>query len=271
MVKFKKILTKCLAAFLAFAILPCIFYALSIFDITVSAEQDAIPDRNYEILTKEWDDDIHSSITTDYLGERLKLSECRTIPVTACVRDETDSPEKNVYISFFIDDSNPHHLSLRYHKKLSEEERTVYICSKKDGESVLEEFAEDAYTQEWLTFCFENGSEDYNRFYAEGCVLGVTVDLRALAILESVETGSIFVRTCIAEDFFHLGNYRVRSSGIFYATDGEYVAFSDVSEEDAIAILTGELPGEDPPVEDPPADEPRGFWATLVDFFDGCD
>jgi hypothetical protein len=53
---------------------------------------------------------------------------------------------------------------------------------------------------------------------------------------------------------------------IYYATDGEYIAFSDVSMDDAEYIFTG--------VRKEPADaldEPRGFWATFADLFDGCD
>ena len=280
MIRIKRILTKCLAAVLGFVILPCIFaFGASYAEAVPESEKEPIysPEALPQVSPREPDEYIHASIASDCIGKVYKISDLGQITVSASVSDEIESPENNVFVSF-IPSNRDHHLSMRYiANSYDATPETVYIGCWEDGERVLKEFAEGVYTQEWLTFYFENGSDDYTRFYNEGCHLKAQVDIRALAALDSVETGSIAIRGCIDENFFY-GNvdYRFGASCIFYASDGEYVAFSDVSNEDAIFILTGELPSdepsvEDPPAEDPPAEEPRGFWATFIDLFNGCD
>ena len=272
MIKIKRILTKCLAAVLGFVILPCIFAFGTSCAGTQPEDEDktiCFPDDSgiFETVLKP-DEYIHASIASDCIGKVYKISDLGQITVSASVSDEIESPENNVFVSF-IPGNRYHHLSMRYiANSYNAKPETVYIRFYEDKEVSIKEFVEGVYTQEWLTFYFENGSDDYTRFYNEGCFLKAQVDIRALAALDSVETGEIHIRACIGDRLDGNESYRFGGDTIFYASDGEYVAFSDVSDEDAIAMLTAETT---PPAEEPPVEKPRGFWATFADLFDGCD
>ena len=97
------------------------------------------------------------------------------------------------------------------------------------------------------------------------------VDLRSLGVIESVEVGSFALHTWISPDSTISFAERLTYKLVFYATDGEYVAFSDVSYEDAVAILTGDPADEPAEPTTPPESDSPSFWQKIADFFDGCD
>ena len=266
MIKVKRILTKCLAAVLGFALLPCFFYAFGALSYA-SGEDLSVPFTLPEPSPPEYDEDISISVSFDLLGERIKISEKKYVNVSYTVNDNAESPEFNVLVLFANGEHDLSHAYKGFYPHVNRDN----VCYIIDHNKELKEFASRCYTQEYIYFYFENGSEEYNDFYSNGCQFDFSVDLRSLAVIESVEASSFASAVLIVPDATSGYFYRDNSNGVFYATDGEYVAFSDVSEEDAIFILTGELPDEDPPAEDSPAEEPRGFWATFTDLFDGCD
>ena len=265
MIKIKRILTKCLSALLAFVLLPCFYYAFGALSFA-AGEDLAVPLTLPEPLPPEYDEDISISVSFDYLGERIKISENNYVNISYTVNDNAESPD-------------PHNVLVRsttpyiYHAYTPDrtDDNVCYIMPYKRGGTELKKFEAGVYTTEYLYFYFENGSEEYNEFYSNGCTFNFSVDLRTLAAEEAIKVRGFILAVSTVPEASNRTVYRENKNFIALATDGEYVAFSDVSEEDAIAILTGELPGEEPPVEDPPAEEPHGFWATLVDFFDGCD
>ena len=265
MIKIKRILTKCLSALLAFVLLPCFYYAFGALSFA-AGEDLAVPLTLPEPLPPEYDEDISISVSFDYLGERIKISENNYVNISYTVNDNAESPD-------------PHNVLVRsttpyiYHAYTPDRtnDNVCYIMPYKRGGTELKKFEAGVYTTEYLYFYFENGSEEYNKFYSDGCTFSFSVDLRTLMAEESIKNYAFILAVYTVPDATSGTLYRDNKDFIFLASDGEYVAFSDVSNEDAIFILTGELPSEEPPVEDPPAEEPHGFWATLVDFFDGCD
>ena len=271
MIKIKRILTKCLAGALGFVLLPCFYYAFGALSFA-AGEDLAVPLTLPEPSPPEYDEDISISVSFDYIGEKIKISEKKYVNVSYTVNDNAESPELNVLVLFANGEHDLSHAYKGFYPHVNRDN----VCYIIDHNKELKEFASRCYTQEYIYFYFENGSEEYNDFYSNGCQFDFSVDLRSLAVIESVEASSFASAVLIVPDATSGYFYRDNSNGVFYATDGEYVAFSDVSEEDAIFILTGELPSEEPPVEEPPAEdppteEPRGFWATFADLFDGCD
>lgn len=274
MIKIKRTLTKCLAALLAFVLLSCFCLALGTSCAEPQPEKE-IPfappdDTGIFDYTPEYDEDISISVSFDYFGEKIKISENNYVNISYTVNDNVESPD-------------PHNVLVRsttpyiYHAYTPDRTDNVcYIMPYKRGGTELKKFEAGIYTTEYLYFYFENGSEEYNKFYSDGCTFDFSVDLRTLAADESIKNYAFILAVYTVPEATSGTFYRNNKDFIFLATDGEYVAFSDVSNEDAIFILTGELPSdepsvEDPPVEEPPVEEPRGFWATLADFFDGCD
>ena len=265
--KFGKFIIKVIYTVICFSLVPCV---LSIFNfVPVNADEDAstmyVPDPYFSV-----------TVQTGVSGKKFKLSEKTHIQLTAYVRDNIESPKDDVYITFR---SSTHPLSYAYHcdDRFYPEDsvKKVYIFGHNaDNEWDYREINTDTYTQDRLWFCFLNGSEEYEQFYTEGCQLRLSVDLRALAVAESPESGSLAVTVRTID-----GEYRSRSHGIYFATDGNYVAFSYESSEDAMAILmeTNDAPAvdNDTPVDiEPPHDahdEPRNFWSVFEDIFNGCD
>ena len=273
MIKVKRILTKCLAVALGFVLLPCFYYAFGALSFAAS-EDLAVPLTLPEPSPPEYDEDISISMSFDHLGKKIKISENKYIDVSYTVNDNAESPDAHnvlvrcttpylyhAYMGFF-----PHYTPDRI-------DNVCYIIPYEWDSSwykELKEFEARMYTTEYLYFYFENGSEEYDKFYSKGCTFNFRVDLRTLAAEESITSSCFILAVSMVDDAISGITYRKNKNFVFWASDGEYVAFSDVSEEDAIFILTGELPDEDPPAEDSPAEEPRGFWATFIDLFDGC-
>ena len=265
MIKIKRILTKCLAVALGFVLLPCFYYAFGALSFA-AGEDLAVPLTLPEPLPPEYDEDISISVSFDHIGEKIKISENNYVDISYTVNDNAESPDAH---NVLVRSTTPY----LYHAYTPD--RTDNVCYIRP-EKELKEFEAGIYTTEYLYFYFEKGSEEYNKFYSDGCTFDFSVDLRTLAVDESIKNYAFILAVYTVPDATSGTFYRDNKDFIFLASDGEYVAFSDVSKADAIFILTGELPSdepsvEDPPAEDPPAEEPRGFWATFADLFDGCD
>lgn len=267
----KRIPTKCLSALLAFVLLPCFCLALGTSCAEPQPEKEIpfVPPNDTGIFESEsdsWNDEhIPISVSFDYFGKKIKLSEKKSVLISYTVKDIAAPTNLNVLIIF---ENGEYDLAQSYRGN-GPDIKPDNICYVMGRAKELKEFPPLCYTQEPLCFYFENGCEEYNDFYRDGCELYFLVDLRSLGVIESVETSSFGLRVFITPDASYKFAERFTNDIVFYATDGEYVAFSDISEEDAKAILTG-IPVEEPP-EEPPVEEPRGFWATLADIFDGCD
>ena len=266
MIKVKKILTKCLAGILGFALLPSFYFVLG--TLSTSASSDVIGCN----LSYHQDKFIFAEIFLQNVnvGEKVELSEVVELEVYAHVQDTCDEEisSEDILINF-VPKSNItfHEIPIKY---MSDVSKVVYYhYDRETNEHLLLPSDPDVYTEGSLMLLVENGSSSYESIKGAGVDLRYKISLSPLLLATSVKTGTIGL-------VIHTGAElpskfdRYKHDVVYYATDGEYVAFSDVSYEDAIFILTGELP-DDPWAEDPPAEEPRGFWATFIDLFDGCD
>ena len=259
---------------------------LSCFCMTLGTScADPQPDDYEEILviddteifggsgTQTYDEDISISVSFDYWGKKIKISEKNIIGVTYTVYDNAGPSDLNVLIIF---QNRMHELSRSYLSQayvgngpsIEPDDNVCYVMGKHDE---LKEFPKGCYTQEPLCLYFENGSKEYNNFYNYGCEMNFYVDLRSLGVIESVEAGAFGVHTFMPPDSTISFTVRNAYKAVFYATDGEYVAFSDVSYEDAVAILTGDPADEPAEPTTPPESDSPSFWQKIADFFDGCD
>lgn len=224
--------------------------------------------------THTYDEDISISVSFDYWGKKIKISEKNTIGVTYTVYDNAGPSDLNVLIISHnrMPELLPRlYLSQGYFGNGPSIEPDDNVCYVLGSHQELKEFPKGCYTQEPLCLYFENGSEEYNNFYNYGCEMYFGVDLRSLAVIESVEVGNLNLAVFIPPDSTISFAERDACKGVFYATDGEYVAFSDVSYEDAVAILTGDPADEPAEPTTPPESDSPSFWQKIADFFDGCD
>ena len=223
--------------------------------------------------TPTYDEDISISVSFDYLGKKIKISEKNFIGVTYTAYDNAGPSDLNVLIIFknWMHELSESYLSQGYYGNGPSLEPDDNVCYVMGSHDELKEFPYRCFTQEPLCFYFENGSKEYNNFYNYGCEMNFYVDLRSLAVIESVEVGTLNLAVFIPPDSTIGFADRYTTNIVFYATDGEYVAFSDVSDEDAIAILTGDPADEPAEPTTPPESDSPSFWQKIADFFDGCD
>ena len=266
MIKIKRILTKCLAGALGFVLLPSFYFVLG--TLSTSASSDVMGGNLYYHQDKFIFAEI--SLPNVNVGEKVELSEVVELEVYAHVQDTCDeeisSEDILINLAPYIS-SKFTQLPIKYMSDVSKV--GYYHYDRETNEYLFLPSDPDVYTEESLMLLVENGSSSYESIKGAGVDLRYKISLSPLLISTSVRTGTIgLVIKTGAELPSKFDRYK--HDVVYVATDGEYVAFSDVSYEDAIFILTGELP-DDPWAEEPPAEEPRGFWATFADLFDGCD
>ena len=256
-----KILTKTIYTVVCFSVMLAVLIMGSL--VTGSATGETL---EYKPSEK-----IYVSLHIDYIGQKVKLSEVYYLGVLAGYRNDEETGEKDVRVAF-------------YAKELSESSSLGFSTARlflpiaayryTGGEEVYynpsssyHPFGDTYYIQDRLFYLYEHDSEDFKKItnpentdaYGEFAhVRGFSVDLRRLVTVDALSKGVFNLAVTVGYNQNDLGWESNRVS-IYFATDGEYIAFSKVSADDAEAILT-----------DTPA-KPQSFWASLSDLFDGCD
>ena len=254
MSKFKKIVVKFFVAITCLSLLPILSCLLSQIRVSASSPDYVLPTTAY------------AAIDFDYIGKRVKLP-TNKIEVRASIRNDEETQAKDVEIKFGFAKMG---LSGDTDVKvacLSEEAYYWEWLEPGRGEYVSIDTAH--YKNKGLYLFYENGSQEFEKL-----VNPTTVDAygeRAHTILfgfqfsdlsDSIKKkwGTMYLYVYTG---YNLELSEVGSGGaeIYYVTDGDYVAFSAVSVDDAERILYGEF---------------GYFWRvtlpnTLNDLFDGCD
>ena len=273
MKKLIKIIQKVLFSVVCFSLMTCIYFVLSPINASATPPTFDTPKTAYV------------SVYTPLIGKKVLLRDTPELFVTVGVRNEEETKQKDALLRFSAGSSDfDFHSSpaggygnslpvLAYSFTYIDSryvDEKAYICwyNEDEGTDDFFEFDENTYVQSFLFRIYEHGTDNFTRITepketdAYGELVHKTffyVNLKSLAIAtaENLECGSIGASVTTGynlEDREQGG----RSGGFYYATDGEYVAFSDASEEDAKAILTG-IPVGEPPEE--PSEEPKGFFS----------
>ena len=254
MSKFKKIVVKFFVAITCFSLLPVLNCLLSQIRVSACSSDYVTPTTAY------------AAIDFDYIGKRVKLP-TEKIEVRASIRNDEETQAKDVKIRFgfaTMSLSNDSDVELAC---LSEEEYYWEGLEQERGEYVSIDTAH--YKNKGLCLFYENGSQEFEKL-----VNPTTVDAygeKAHTILfgfqfsdlsDSIKKkrGTMYLYVITGYNL----EYSEKGSGIaeiYYVTDGDYVAFSAESYDDAERILYGEF---------------GYFWKvtfpnTLNDLFDGCD
>ena len=242
-----------------------------------------------EIQTYKPSENVYASLYIDYIGQKVKLSEVYYLTVRAGYRSDDETGGKNVRVAFYATELSEssslgfemarRYLPIAAYRYTGGEE--VYYNPR----SSYHPFSHENYIQDRLFYLYDHDSEDFKKVtnpentdaYGESArVRRFSVDLRRLVTVETVSKGVFNLAVTLGHDQDDVEEESNRIS-IYFATDGEYIAFSKVSYEDAESILTGEpvkptAPSEpsDNPSKEPP-EETASFWETISDFFDGCD
>ena len=259
MKKLMKILTKVVYTVVCFSVMLAVLIMGSL--VTGSATGES--------PTYKPSEKVYLSLYIDYIGQKVKLSEVYELVVVVAFRNDEETQTKDMLVSFYAyEDIEDVKLSYSYRHlpikaPYNPRDEQVYW----NPQSTYEEFNEQVFIQSMLFYIYENDSEDFKNVtdpeqtdaYGEAAhKRAFHVDLRRLATVVTVNRGAICASAKVG---YNLDYYEVEANRdtIYYATDGEYIAFSKVSADDAEAILT-----------DTPA-KPQSFWASLSDLFDGCD
>ena len=279
MKKLMKILQKTAFVILCFLLLPGIHLALNrvISSANMSEIEVHIPTTCYV------------SMHIDYLGERVKCAAVDELEVTVAVRNDEERQEKDLKISFFAQ-KMPGNWELPV-AHFYEDDMAYYWARGGEWKPI----DKGDYKAEAVYLFYNHNSDDILKYSSPTTedVYGEKAHILLFKVRISnlisdnneVKTGRICTYT---ETRYNLDHTEWGGGGetIYYATDGEYIAFSKVSYEDAESILTGEpvkptAPSEpkppacepDEPVDDPvdePLDCSPSFWESLSDLFDGC-
>ena len=263
MKKLMKILQKTAFVILCFLLLPGIHLALNrvISSANMSEIEVHIPTTCYV------------SMHIDYLGERVKCAAVDELEVTVAVRNDEERQEKDLKISFFAQ-KMPGNWELPV-AHFYEDDMAYYWARGGEWKPI----DKGDYKAEAVYLFYNHNSDDILKYSSPTTedVYGEKAHILLFKVRISnlisdnneVKTGRICTYT---ETRYNLDHTEWGGGGetIYYATDGEYIAFSKVSYEDAESILTGEPVKPTTPSEpDPPASEPS-FWESLSDIFDGC-
>ena len=249
-----KAFRKTVFCFLCFSLLPILSCLLSQIRVSASSPDYVLPTTAY------------AAIDFDYIGKRVKLP-TNKIEVRASIRNDEETQAKDVKIRFgfaTMSLSNDSDVELAC---LSEEEYYWEGLEQERGEYGSIDTAH--YKNKGLCLFYENGSQEFEKL-----VNPTTVDAygeKAHTILfgfqfsdlsDSIKKkrGTMYLYVITGYNL----EYSEKGSGIaeiYYVTDGDYVAFSAESYDDAERILYGEF---------------GYFWkvtfpARLKDLFDGCD
>ena len=254
MSEFKKIVVKFFVAITCLSLLPILSCLLSQTRASASSPDYVTPTTAY------------AAIDFDYIGKRVKLP-TEKIEVRASIRNDEKTQAKDVEIQFgfakmgLSDDTDVKVACL------SEEAYYWEWLEPGRGEYVSIDTAH--YKNKGLDLFYENGSDEFKKLanpttvdaYGERAhtiLFGFQFSDLSDSIKKKWGTMYLYVYTGYNLELSEVGS---GGAEIYYVTDGDYVAFSAVSVDDAERILYGEF---------------GYFWKvtfpnTLNDLFDGCD
>ena len=252
----KKHFKKILFSIICFLLLP--FLIVSINRVTGSAnerpETEVIPTTCY------------ASLHIDCLGERVKRSHISELDVTVAVRNDEKNSGKNLNVRFYVTDARS--VTAKIEVASYNNEENAYWGPNDSS------LAPGVYKEEVLNFYYGYGSERFAQYvnpasvdaYGERAhILYFKVNLlddrfdytdQRLGIPQ----GRIAVNVTTGYDL-DVEEWGGAIDTVCYAADGDYIAFSAVSVDDAKRILYGDF---------------GYFWKVtfpnaLNDLFDGCD
>lgn len=249
-----KAFRKTVFCFLCFSLLPILSCLLSQIRVSASSPDYVLPTTAY------------AAIDFDYIGKRVKLP-TNKIEVRASIRNDEETQAKDVEIRFGFATMSLSNDSDVEVACLSEE--AYYWEWLEPGRGEYVSIASAHYKNEGLYLFYENGSDGVKKL-----VNPTTVDAygeRAHTILFGFQFSDLsdnIKKKCGKMYLYVTTGYNLElsemgggSAEIYYVTDGDYVAFSAESYDDAERILYGEF---------------GYFWKVtfpnaLNDLFDGCD
>ena len=279
MKKIMKILKKVVFAVVCFSLLPCTYSALA--QIGASATPAA------PISTNESDGlsicynpaECHVEVRIPEIGKRIALADLPEIYVEGTVHIGEEYREKDVIVCFgALVDEGPyvHNLPVMCDKWFDTPVRYLSYDNR-TGEESYPEFMMSVYMRSRLYYFFENGTSEFETITSSDVDFYHYVDLTPLAAKKELTVGDICLYAKMRCNLINPNpdkddnldsSTSFVSDGIAIATDGDYIAFSYESVEDAKAILAG---ASSEPPENELVDEPSSFWDKISDFFDGCD
>ena len=252
----KKHLKKILFSIICFLLLP--FLIVSINRVTGSANE-----RPETVVTPTT---CYASLHIDCLGERVRRSHISELDVTVAVRNDEKNSGKNLNVSFYVSDARS--VTTKIEVASYNAKENAYWGPK---DSLL---APAVYAEAVLNFYYDYGSERFAQYinpemvdaYGEPAhLLYFKVNLldERFDYTDSrlgAPQGRIAVNVTTGYDL-DVEEWGGAIDTVCYAADGDYIAFSAVSVDDAKRILYGDF---------------GYFWkvtfpARLKDLFDGCD
>ena len=247
---------KIIFCFLCFLLFP--FLIISIGRITSSANE-----RPETVATPTT---CYASLHIDCLGERVQRSHISELDVTVAVRNDEKNSGKNLNVSFYVSDA----------RSVTTKIEVASYNAKENAYWEPKDSSLDfgIYKDAMLNFYYDYGSERFSQYinpetvdaYGEPAhILYFKVNLlderfdytdQRLGIPQ----GRIAVNVTTGYDLDD-DEWGGAIDAVYYAADGDYIAFSAVSVDDAERILYGGF---------------GYFWRvtlpnTLNDLFDGCD
>ena len=254
MSKFKKIVVKFFVAITCFSLLPILSCLLSQTRASASSPDYVTPTTAY------------TAIDFDYIGKRVKLP-TEKIEVRASIRNDEETQDKDVEIRFGFATMSLSNDSDVKVACLSEEACYWDWLEPGRGEYVSIDTAH--YKSKGLSLFYENGSDGFEKLVnpttedaygekAHTILFGFQFSDLSDSIKKKCGTLYLYVTTGYNLEPSEMGG---GSAEIYYVTDGDYVAFSAESYDDAERILYGDS---------------GYFWKVtfpkfLSDLFDGCD